>query len=97
MDNKMSMCSVLTNGSTIIYLINDEQSWIEPCIIEIHARTTLKSKVSFMPLQVFAAAHVMPPIDQTHILTSYVPEPEIEQSYREFLDGYHKDIAIPFN
>ncbi len=97
MDNKMSMCSVLINGSTIIYLINDEQSWIEPCVIEIHSRTTLQSKVSFMPLQVFATSRIMPPIDKAHILTSYIPEPEIEQSYRNFLDGYHKDIAITFN
>ena len=97
MDNKMSMCSVLINGSTIIYLINDEQSWIEPCIIEVHSSTTFKSKVSFMPLQVFATSHIMPPINQNHILTSYVPEPEIEQSYRMFLDGYLNDIATTLN
>ena len=97
MDNKMSMCSVLTNGSTIIYLINDEQSWIEPCVIEIRTGISHQGKVSFMPLQVFGTAHIMHPIDQAHILTSYSPEPEIEHSYRMFLEDYFQDAVQPLN
>ena len=93
----MSMCAVLSNGSTIIYLINDENSWIEPCIVRIHTDERNLDKISFTPLQIFGISPVMSPINQMHILTSYVPEPEVEQSYRIFLEGYLKDITIPFN
>ena len=97
MDNKMSMCSVLTNGSTIIYLIHDEQSWIEPCVIKIHSSMNHPGRVSFTPLQIFGTAHVMPPIDPAHILTTYAPEPEIDMSYRLFLEGYLRDTSAPLN
>lgn len=93
MQEKNCMCSVLTNGSTIIYLINDDESWIEPCIVKAHDM----DKVSFTPLQIFSITPVMPAINKMHILCTYAPEPEIEESYRSFLHGYLKDISIPVN
>ncbi len=93
MKEKICMCSVLTNCSTIIYIINDEESWIEPCIINTHGM----DKVSFNPLQIFSITPVMPAINQRHILATYAPEPEIEESYRSFLHGYLNDIAMPVN
>lgn len=96
MQEKICMCSVLTNGVTIIYIINDDESWIEPCIIRVHGKPD-PTRISFQPLQIFSITSVMPAINQMHILTSYSPEPEIESSYRSFLCNYLKDVEMPVN
>ncbi len=97
MNDKICMCSVLTNGSTIIYLINDDQSWTEPCIIRTYTDGENSGKVSFPPLQIFGITPVMSPINPMHILTSYAPESQIEESYRFFLDSYLNDTAPIIN
>jgi len=93
MQENICMCSVLTNGSTIIYLVKDDEFWIEPCIVQAHGT----NKVSFTPFQIFSITPVMHAINNMHILCTYSPEPEIEESYRSFLNGYLNDISIPVN
>lgn len=88
----MAMCMVLTDGNTYIYLDNGD-TWIEPCSVEIHSN----NKISFCPLQIFGESFVMEPIHERHIICKYVPEPGVENAYRDFLSGYFKDREIKKN
>ncbi len=84
LDSYMAMCLILVTGETIIYLEMEDGKWVEPCKVHVHER----DKVSFWPLQAFAESIICEPIDPRHIITRYVPEPAIEESYKQWLVGY---------
>jgi len=93
-DEKMVFCSVLVNGMTLIYLEDEGgRYWVEPCIVSVHEG----NKLGLRPLQAFAESTKMESIDKQHILCTYVPEPGLDKSYREFLKGYLKNSRQPGN
>ena len=86
-EDKMVFCAVLVNGLTLVYLEDsDGKHWIEPCVATVHEG----SKLGLRPLQAFAESTKMEPIGEQHILCTYVPEPGLEEAYRDFLKGYLK-------
>lgn len=86
----MAQCVVLTNRETVIYLdIGDEKYWLEPCVIEISSEA---GGIKFTPLQIFGASPWAEKLKDEHILCNYVPEEEIEKTYKSFISEYLDDL-----
>jgi hypothetical protein len=92
----MAMCAMLVNGQTVIYL-EEGGKWVMPCMIIPDRAKDNRPAVRFYPVQIYGTSDLMEPIEEQHILTSYPPEPNIEEGYRRFLVEFTAEIKRKMN
>ncbi len=87
-----AMCLVISTGDTVIYLAKSKDEWVEPCIVE-PSYNDGKPHVAFTPLNIFGASSISEPVREGHIISGpYVPDNDIEMTFRRFLAKYFEDI-----
>lgn len=92
-ENKQPYCSVLTAGQTLIYTVNERGNWEEPCFVSVAWKDENTPTLHFSPFALFNQVGEIEPIDERHILASYMPDSAVENNYQQFVDAYHAELS----